>query len=134
MMAANPMRRIHLAIGVLTVVIFLITGQLMGHHKPPMATLQNATRLMFRSRHIYILASGLVNVMLGLYMQQRMGWRRIVQAIGSALVVASPAILIVAFTMEPEKGFQQEMPWSAAGLFVLFGGSMAHLASSSEPA
>jgi len=134
MMAASPMRRLHLVIGVLTVVIFLITGQLMGHHKPPMTTMDNATRLMFRSPHIYILASGLVNVMLGLYMRRQGGWRRIVQVIGSALVVASPAILVVAFVMEPENGFQQEMPWSAAGLFALFGGSMAHLASSSEPA
>ena len=65
---------------------------------------------MLRSRHIYILSSGLVNLMQGLYLrQQDAGWRRIVQAAGSWLVIASAVLLILAFTLEPEKGFQPEM-------------------------
>jgi hypothetical protein len=122
------MRRLHLAVGVLTVVAFLITGQFMGHHTPPMAALSDSARLMFRSRHIYILASGLVNLVLGLYLQrQTRGWRRVVQAIGSAFLIASPALLIVAFSVEPARGFHSEMRWSQDGLFLLFLGSMAHL-------
>ena len=124
------MRRTHLVVGVLTVVIFIITGQLMRHHTPPMGTLNDAARLMFRSRHIYILASGLVNAMLGLYLQHRTGWHRIVQVIGSAFVIVSPALLVPAFAVDPARGFQPEMWWSAAGLYALFGGCMLHLASS----
>jgi hypothetical protein len=59
------MRRYLLWVGVLVVGVFLITGQFMRHHEPPMGTLGDSVRLMFRSRHIYILASGLVNLMLG---------------------------------------------------------------------
>ena len=122
------MRRLHLAVGLLTVVAFLITGQFMGHHTPPMAALSDSVRLLFRSRHIYILASGLVNLVLGLYLQRHTrGWRRVVQAIGSGFLIASPALLIVAFTVEPGRGFQHEMRWSQDGLFLLFLGSMAHL-------
>ena len=125
------MRRLHLWAGGLGVAIFLITGQFMRHHQPPMGTLSDGARLMLRSRHIYILASGLVNLMLGLYMQrQKASWRQITQTTGSGFLAASTALLIVAFAVEPERGFQPEMWWSSAGLYALFAGCMAHLASS----
>ena len=122
------MRRFHLAVGVLTVIIFVITGQLMRHHSPPMVSLSDSTRLMFRSRHIYILASGLVNLMLGLYLEVRTGWHRIVQFLGSTFLVASPVLLILAFRVEPERGFQGEMWRSHAGLYALLLGCVGHAA------
>jgi hypothetical protein len=123
------MRRLHLAAGVLAVVAFLITGQFMRHHTPPLVIMSAAERLMFRSRHIYILAAGLVNLVLGVYFQrQREGWRCVVQAVGSAFMIASPALLVLAFAIEPESGFQGELPWSHAGLYALFLGSIAHVA------
>lgn len=122
------MRRLHLGVGVFAVVTFLITGQFMRHHIPPMLALSDSVRLMFRSRHIYILAAGLVNLILGVYLQrQAEGWRRAVQSVGSALLITSPALLVLAFAVEPSHGFRAEMRWSAAGLYVLFLGSMAHL-------
>jgi hypothetical protein len=124
------LRRVHLSIGLLVVVVFLLTGQFMRYHSPPLGTLSDSVRLMFRSRHIYFLASGLVNLMLGLYMQRRAeGWRRIAQTIGSGLLTVSPVLLMLAFIIEPQRGFQPEMWWSAAGLYALFGGCMAHWAS-----
>ena len=123
------MRRLHLVVGVCAVVAFLITGQLMRHHSPPMATLSDSVRLMYRSRHIYILAAGLLNLVLGVHFQRhREGWRKAVQAAGSALLLASPALLILAFTVEPGRGFHEETLWSHAGLYALFGGSMTHFA------
>ncbi|HEV2446941.1 MAG TPA: hypothetical protein VGS58_13515 [Candidatus Sulfopaludibacter sp.] len=95
------MRRIHLAAGLGTVAVFLLTGQLMRHHHPPMTALGDAVRLMYRSRHIYTLAGGLVNLMLGLYMRQpATGWRGTVRAIGSVLLIASPVLLTPAFFVE----------------------------------
>ncbi len=124
------MRGLHLLIGIVAVMAFLATGRFMRHHDPPMTVLSDSSRLMFRSRHIYILASGLVNLMLGLYMQRRAaGWRGITQAVGSIFLVVSPTLLIPAFAIEPASGFQPEMWRSAAGLYVLFLGCMAHLAS-----
>jgi hypothetical protein len=125
------MRRFHLSTGLLGVAIFLVTGQFMLRHQPPMAVLRDAARLMLRSRHIYILASALINLMLGLYLQrQPAGWREIARIIGSALLLGSTALLIVAFLVEPERGFQPEMLWSRAGLYTMFLGCMVHLVSS----
>jgi hypothetical protein len=125
------MRRAHFIVGIVAVSAFLLSGQWMRHHTPPLASFDAGTRLMFRSRHIYILAGGLVNLMLGLYFEWHAGgWRRAVQAGGSAILIASPALLAVAFGIEATRGFQERMPWSQAGLYLLFGGAMAHLAAS----
>ena len=127
------MRRLHLWMGGLTVLTFVITGQVLKHHQPPLATLSESARLMFRSRHIYILASGLVNLMLGLYLAgYPAGWRGVTRMMGSWLVIASAALLLAAFTVEPERGFQEEMWWSSAGLYALFGGSMLHVISARQ--
>jgi hypothetical protein len=124
------MRRLHLWFGLLAVAAFLLTGQFMHHHQPPVATMADSIRLLYRSRHIYILASGLVNLMLGLYLQPRpAGWRLKAQIIGSALLTVSPLLLIWAFGAEPARGLQPEMWRSHAGLYALFGGCMLHLAS-----
>jgi hypothetical protein len=124
------MRKLHLTVGAIALLAFLITGQFMRHHTPPMLTLSDSARLMFRSRHIYVLAAALVNLMLGLYLQRHsQGWRRVVQTIGSAFIIASPALLILAFAIEPQRGLQEDMHWSHAGLYTLFLGAAAHVIS-----
>jgi hypothetical protein len=124
------MRGFHLVVGIVAVTAFLITGQFVRHHQPPMATLGDATRLMFRSRHIYILSAGLVNLMLGLYLElQVASWRRMGQIAGSVLLLGSLVLLILAFVLEPVRGFQPDMHWSAAGLYALFAGCMVHFVS-----
>ena len=123
------MRKAHLAVGILAVLAFLTTGQLIRHHEPPLSTMAAEARLLFRSRHIYILAAALVNLMLGLYAQPQSGWRGATRSAGSVLVMLSPVLLVAAFAVEPAHGFRQDMWWSASGLYTLFAGSMAHLAS-----
>ena len=88
----------------------------------------DAVRLMYRSRHLYILAAGLVNLMLGLYWRRHPdGWRRYVQAAGSALLLAAPALLLTVFLVEPNHTIHDPLAWSHAGLYALFGGSMLQL-------
>ena len=121
------MRRLHLAVGILVVIAFLATGQFMRRHEPPMAALEDGLRMMYRSRHIYLLGSGLVNLMLGLYPHARVaGWRRITQALGSVLLLASPILLLMAFLNEPGLGVRADLWQGSFGLFAMFGGSMLH--------
>src|SRR5207237_9752316 len=61
-----------------------------------------ASRMMSRSRHIYILLAGLVNLAVGTYFVRRAGgWRRTLQTLGSILVLAAPLLLLAAFFTEP---------------------------------
>ena len=122
------MRRVHLILGLLGVVTFLITGQLMKHHNPPVRMLTPDVRMMYVSRHIYLLGAALVNLVLGLYLREYSpGWRRTLQRIGSVLIFVSVLSLLMAFISEPALGLAGRSWRSYIGLIGLFGGVMTHL-------
>jgi len=122
----GEMRRLHFILGWVTVIAFLITGQLMRHHSPPLITMSDSVRLLYRSRHIYILAAGLLHLMLGIYWRPFDDWRRRVQTTGSVVMVAAVPLLIAAFFVEPAHGVLADTPWSHFGLYALYGGTMLH--------
>jgi hypothetical protein len=77
----------------------------MTHHVPNIHTLSAEVQLMYLSRHIYLLAAALVNL---------------VSALSSLL----------AFISEPPFGFAGRGWRSYAGMIALFAGVMAHLVAS----
>jgi uncharacterized protein YjeT (DUF2065 family) len=124
-------RRIHLIIGVLGVFTFLLTGQFMKHHQPRMVDLSAEVRMMYVLRHIYLLIASLVNVVLGLYLQVHpQGWRRILQPVGSLLILLAPVSLVMAFLAEPVLGIAGRSWRSYFALLGLFAGVMAHIVAS----
>ena len=125
------MRRMHLIIGVLGVIAFLLTGQIMKHHHPRMAELSPEVRMMYVSRHIYLLGASLVNAVLGLYLEvHRQGWRRIVQRIGSLLILVAPILLLMAFMADPRFGMAGRSWRGLYALIALFAGVMTHIVAS----
>jgi hypothetical protein len=117
----------HLIVGVLGVIAFVITGQVMARHVPDVHSLSAEVRMMYVSRHIYLLGAALVNMVLGLYLQvQPPGWRRVVQYLGSLLILLSPVSLLLAFTAEPSLGMAGRSWQSFFGLIALFAGVMMH--------
>ncbi|SRR5712692_5339406 len=125
------MRRTHLIIGLLGVIAFVITGQVMGHHNPRMQSLTADVRMMYVSRHIYLLGAALVNLVLGLYLQVNPpGWQRVMQRIGSLLVLLSAVSLLLAFSAEPALGLAGRGWRSYFGMIALFAGVMTHLVAS----
>jgi hypothetical protein len=130
------MRRIHLAVGILIIGAFLATGQFMRMRTPPMAALDDGIRMMYRSRHIYLLGSALVNLMVGLYLRtRRAGWPKTTQTTGSVLLLAAPFLLLMAFINEPSRGVRADLWQSSFGMFALFGGTLLHaIAGIGKPA
>ena len=120
------MRKLHFILGWLTVIAFLITGQVMRHHTPPLVTMSDTVRLMYRSRHIYVLAAGLLHLMLGIYWRPLDGWRLRVQSVGSVLLAAAVPPLIAAFFVEPTRSSLDATRCSHLGLYALFAGAMLH--------
>jgi len=123
-------RRIHLIVGVLGVVIFVLTGQIMARHTPPVRAMEPELRLMYISRHIYLLGAVLVNLAVGLYLQMTRGrWQRAVQFGGSVLLLLSPVLLTLAFLVESPLGNAGRSWRGSGGIFALFGGTLLHALS-----
>ena len=123
----GTLRTAHLVVGAITVAAFVITGMIMYAHEPPQSTMDWGDRLLFRSRHIYILCAGLVNLSLGLRFALPDGPARRGAAIaGSLLALASAALLFFAFFAEPMAG-REPGALSAFGLYALFGGVVMHV-------
>ena len=121
-------RRVHLIVGILGVIAFVMTGQLLARHHPPTPTLPGELRMMYVSRHIYLLAGALVNLVLGLYLQRQSAlWRRVFQGIGSLSILLSPFLLSMAFLSEPTLGVSGRSWRSYFGLISLFLGVVIHL-------
>jgi hypothetical protein len=126
------LRRAHLIVGLLGVVAFVLTGQVMARHVPNVHTLSAEVRMMYVSRHIYLLGAALVNLVLGLYLQLNpSGWRRRMQQTGSLLILISPVCLLLAFMAEPALGMAGRSWRSFFGLIGLFAGVMMHTVASS---
>ena len=96
------MRRLHLYVGAAALAAFLLTGQYMDYLDVRSGALGEGARMMFRSRHIYLLLAGLVNLAVGSYFARRAGvWRRWLQLVGSIYILAAPVLLLSAFFTEP---------------------------------
>lgn len=111
-------------------VIFVLTGQIMARHTPPVRAMEPELRLMYISRHIYLLGAALVNLVTGLYLQAaRGGWQRAVQFGGSVLLLVSPALLTLAFLVESPLGLAGRSWRGGGGIYALFAGTLLHALS-----
>ncbi len=71
------MKRFHLIFGIAALFVFILSGQYMDKVYGHLRGMADAPRMLFRSRHIYILFASLLNLSLGTYLKpQQRDWRR----------------------------------------------------------
>ena len=87
-------------VGLLTLLIFPLTGQYM-RHVAAVPQLDSVPRLIFRSRHLLLLLAGVANLALS---NSRPSHRA--QRVASVLIMVSPLFLIAAFFIDPARGLQ----------------------------
>lgn len=117
----------HLIFGVLLLVVFTQTGAYMRADFPDKEAISQELRVLMRSRHIYILFSALIHMALGVYMRPSpSAWRKVVQLLGSAILVASSGLLVWAFIVETYTlhGFSD---FSRNGIYLTLAGVILHL-------
>ena len=121
------MRPVHLIFGAALFVIFLTTGRFMRVDFPDKDVIPQELRLLMRSRHIYILFSALIHLVLGIYLQIRpeLG-RKILQYSGSLVLIASSVLLVWAFIIETYS-LQQYSDISRFGIYTSLAGVGLHL-------
>jgi hypothetical protein len=112
--------------GLGTIGLFLVTGVLMRRQHLHLLPLDSGLRMLFRSRHVYLLFSGLVNLALGVrFILPPAGRGSMVARVGSFLALASPVLLAAAFFMEPMSSGRSG-PVSALGVLAAFLGVLAY--------
>ncbi len=89
---------------------------------PDKEMISQELRLLMRSRHIYILFSGFLHILLGCYFRpQSETWRKYLQFLGSILLFGGSMLLIASFFYETYSiGHFSDM--SRYGLFATLGG------------
>ena len=91
----------HLIFGLILFVVFTQTGSSMRADFPDKNAIPQELRILMRSRHIYILFSGLIHITLGAYFRSRVRTpARILQYSGSAFLTIASVLLVWAFITE----------------------------------
>ena len=123
------MKRFHAGFGLIVVIVFLLTGQYMDKYLHHLRGMPDGPRMLFRTRHIFILLAGLVHLGIGAYFTSRMTQtRRLMQMLGSVLIVVATVLFVVAFFYEPKLA-DLKTPLSHWGMYIIFAGTLLHLLS-----
>lgn len=121
------MARLHLIFGLLLFVVFLVTGQYMRADFPDKDAIDQSLRILMRSRHIYILFSAFIHIGIGIYLVPRIRvWRKAIQYSGSAFLIGSSLLLVVAFVQETYS-YAAFSELSRFGIYTSLAGVSLHL-------
>lgn len=121
------MRYLHLIFGVLLFIVFALTGKFMRWDFPDKEIIPQDLRILMRSRHIYILFSALIHLLLGVYLQiSQNTWQKTLQIFGSTLLIAASGLLIWGFIYDTyyAKTFSDVARF---GIYLSLGGTAFHL-------
>lgn len=97
------LRKIHLAFGLILLVIFPLTGAYLRYRIPHLMEQSDRVRFSMRANHIYILFSALVHLTLGVYLRSMATkWTKRLQTVASALLIQASGMLVAGFFFEPK--------------------------------
>ena len=126
MTTTSLMRRLHFVIGAITTIALFAAGAYINL-STRQSSLAPEQHLLLISRHIYLLAPALVNLVLAVYAKPvshprvpRLQWA------GTIFIAIASALLILAFLLEPIGGLGRS-EISALGIFTLWAGTILHV-------
>jgi hypothetical protein len=121
------MKRFHIIFGLMIVVVFLLTGQYMDRNFDHLHGMADGPRMLYRTRHIFILLAGLLNLGIGAYFRYfQTAAGKVVQIIGSALIVVATGLFVAAFFYEPGLA-NLKTPLSHWGMYMILAGTLLHI-------
>lgn len=127
--SVNLMKRFHLIFGWIVFVVFLLTGQYMDRYHAHLMYMTDGPRMLYRTRHIFILMAGLLHIGIGAYFFHRPhNWQRGLQIAGSVLITIAPVLFTIAFFYEPRLE-DLYAPLSKTGIILLAVGTLLHFVS-----
>ena len=121
--------RLHYCMGLAALAAFLATGLYMFVSFDHLHDLDAPKRLLFRSSHVYLLFTALLNlVVAGRSAPRPSGWRAWLSRMGSALLLTAPVLCFLAFCCEPWLT-DLARPYALSAVISSLGGVIAHVTS-----
>jgi hypothetical protein len=122
--------RLHIAVGAIGLLAFAVTGQYMAIMLRGLADMPDGPRMLYRSAHLYLMWSALLNLFVGVRFTAAAGkGARTVQTVASGMLLAGPALIVVGFFVEsPANDFDRL--YSSVANYLALGGALLHLATS----
>ena len=117
-------KKIHLAWGLIGIILFIASGMYMRVYYNGLKGMGDLPRMLFRSAHIYLLLTSLVNLSTGLYLSPNSRWPAL-QWIGSILILAAPGLMLIAFLEEPGMNTFHRT-FAGPGVYAIFAGVLLH--------
>lgn len=121
------MRRLHMAVGIVALLGFILTGQYMDRVHDHLTGMPDGPRMLYRSAHIYLLFAALLNLLLGAYLRlaDHRGVRMVQQA-ASVVLLTLPVFFTVAFFLEPALA-GLERPWARPAIYLSVAAVLVHV-------
>jgi hypothetical protein len=115
--------------GAIALAAFLLTGQYMDKVHDHLSGMPDGPRMIYRTRHIFILFTGLLNLVIGVYAKPApVVWRRAGQLLGSGLIVLAAGLFLAGFIYEPGLS-NLRTPFSHWGVYAAVAGVLLHVIS-----
>ena len=127
------MKRFHLGFGAFFLLVFVLTGQYMDHVHGHLDGMDVGPRLLYRTRHIFILFVALLHLALGTYLQPGSRPTRLLgQWVGSSLIALSGGLFVAGFVYEP--GWRDlHTPFTHWGAYSVLAGVLLHAVVGRHP-
>ncbi|HRH58831.1 MAG: hypothetical protein U0T69_13725 [Chitinophagales bacterium] len=124
-------KKIYLIIGILTVLIFIATGQYLLRAFPDKEKLDLTFRVMQRSRHIFILLSGCTLSVIGVYFQKSNNkFSYALQLLATFILFTANILFIYCFFYEVDISFIPSTPLLHVATYSFLAGIVLHAIAS----
>ena len=125
----HTFKPLHLTVGLFGLVAFVLTGQYMAMFLNGLTDMADGPRLLYRTSHLYLMWSSLVNVLVGFYFAAAASKSaRIGQIVASIMLLAGPPLMLAGFFLEsPANNLDRVLcGW---GNYLALAGTILHVAS-----
>lgn len=113
------LKKLHLSIGLLGLLGFIVSGQYFHHVLDGLQALEDGPRLLLRSSHIYLFLTSAINVSLGLFLVQENKPHWFV-VLNHSLLLLSPFLVGYGLVFETLGNAGIDRPVGSLGLFAVF--------------
>jgi hypothetical protein len=130
----RTIKSLHLAFGIGGIFIFVLTGQYMEIVLHGLIEMPDKPRLLYRTSHIYLMWSSLLNLTLGFYfVAAELRAARVAQLLASVALLAGPPLLLLGFALEAHMSGMSR-PFCGVANYLALGGTIVHLLASRRTA